>query len=118
MISKKDYKMLVEEHFPAICKFYALMVCKNGEGVWKSEYKARMNEHNAVLRDCEIAKDSKTRLILKFCEENGYESAEGIASALSEVFSASGISREESLVLCGSLINNMSAIVGKIDIKK
>lgn len=115
MVSKKDYKKMIEEHFPAACRFYLLMVSRNGEGVWKGEYKSRMNEHIAVLRDCELAKDSKSKLIMKFCSENGYDTPGGLAGAFAPVLAAAGISGDEVAPLCGSLINKMPAIVGRID---
>lgn len=115
MISKKDYKRMIGEHLPAIFKFYILMVNKNGDGVWKGEYKNRMNEHIAVLRDCELAKDSKTKLIERHCEENGFATVDGIMSALSDTFAANNIVGENAVALSQSLINNMPTIVGKID---
>ncbi len=115
MVSKKDYKGMVEEHFPAVCRYYILMANRNGEGVWKGEYKSRMNEHIAVLRDCELAKDSKPKLIAKFCSENGYDSVEGMVGVMADLFAANDISHENAISLCGSLINSMSAIVDRID---
>lgn len=115
MVSKKEYKALVAEHFPKICKFYALMMHRNGEGVWKGEYKARMNEHIAVLRDNDVAKDSKSKLIARFREENGYDTVENLATTLGVVLSEQGVGNEFVLGLCESLINNLETIMSRIE---